>query len=135
MLEEFEFIEYEMPKQEGGFEGTATVEENFVDFTARCNKSYPGLREYRKRFEQWEKAKGEAQKKNNSDSMAQFGTNCLSDFNQEELDALVGLSDDIEEDEINSDGLTNLCATDDSVVCNDRFIDWVALEKVHPVKD
>ena len=67
--------------------------------------------------------------------MAQFGTNCLSDFYQKELNALVGLGEDIEENEINSDGLTNLCVTDDSVVCSNFYIDWVALEKVHPVKN
>ena len=56
MLEEFEFIEYEMPNHGGSFGDTVADEETFGDFLAKCNKSYPELMEYRKRYDQWYKA-------------------------------------------------------------------------------
>ena len=67
-------------------------------------------------------------------SFATFGENFTSDMTDDEKSNLLGYDESINAQPLNS--LTYACKTDDTVVCNgDQSIDWVALDRVHAVKD
>ena len=67
-------------------------------------------------------------------SFATFGENFTSDMTDDEKLNLLGYDESINAQPLNS--LTYACKTDDTVVCSgDQDIDWVALDRVHAVKD
>lgn len=72
---------------------------------------------------------------NASGSAAQFGINCeTADKEDDEISYLFNGDDSINnEDDLTV--LTNRCAENDDIVCSDQTIDWVAQNKVHPVKN
>ena len=102
------------------------VNETFEQFAARCSKNYTTNKEYKKRKNIWKKSvKRVAEMNTNaSGTAAHFEINCLADQKDAELSFLFNGDDSINNEEMTV--LTNRCAEDDSIVCSDQTIDWVA---------
>ena len=73
---------------------------------------------------------------NAAGSATTFGTNsCTAELTEEEKQARTGADDGDINDTEKWTSLTNKCADDDTIVCDNHTpIDWTT-DKVHPVKD
>ena len=103
----------------------------FAMFAARNNKHYSDAADYRSRESNWQRSTAKITALNAQKGGARFAENYTADFTDEEFLNMLG----VQAEAANSRRV--LLAEDDSHRNLDEteYIDWVALDRVHPVKN